>query len=120
MHLLVTHWPWLVAATFVLGVPAIVFRSRIVHLLRLGKALATDRRLPPPVRWLFRVALVIKAIPGPDLGIDEALLVVGVVLLAGPYRSRWREIRDEQARASSLSAAEGEPRQHRDPCIGGD
>jgi hypothetical protein len=38
---------------------------------------------------------VIKLIPGPDLGIDEALLVIGALLLWGPYRAVWRAIRQE-------------------------
>jgi len=63
--------------------------------LRIARALATDKRLPRGVRWLFAVALAIKAIPLPDLGIDEVLLLVGVGLLAGPYRGVWRQIREE-------------------------
>ena len=63
--------------------------------LRIAKAVATDTRLPWPVRWLFRAALAIKCIPLPDFGIDEVLLLVGVALLAGPYRGVWTQIREE-------------------------
>jgi hypothetical protein len=63
--------------------------------LRIAKALTTDKRLPRPVRWLFTAALAIKAIPLPDFGVDEVLLLVGIGLLAGPYRGVWRQIREE-------------------------
>ena len=62
--------------------------------LRIAKALATDTRLPWPVRWLFTAALAIKCLPI-DFGIDEVLLLVGVALLAGPYRGVWTQIREE-------------------------
>jgi len=76
------------------GLSLLVFRSRVSRWLRLAKAAATDRRLPAPVRWVFRCALLIKCSPI-DFGIDEALLLVGVALLAGPYRGVWSEIRNE-------------------------
>jgi hypothetical protein len=63
--------------------------------LRIARALATDTRLPRPVRWLFRAALAIKCVPLPDFGVDEILLLAGVALLAGPYRHVWRQIREE-------------------------
>ena len=54
-----------------------------------------DPRLPWPVRWIFRVALAIKCVPVPDFGIDEVLLLIGIALLAGPYRRTWALIRQE-------------------------
>jgi len=63
--------------------------------LRIAKAVSTDQRLPWPVRWLFRAALAIKCVPLPDFGIDEVLLLIGVGLLAGPYRGVWNAIREE-------------------------
>ena len=86
---------WVVGAVALSAVPALVFRLRAARLIRLMSALATDPRLPRPVRWLFRVALIIKMIPGPDFAIDEALLVIGGLLLLGPYRETWRAIRRE-------------------------
>ena len=62
--------------------------------LRIARAVATDKRLPRGVRWLFAVALAIKCLPI-DFGIDEVLLLVGVGLLAGPYRATWKLIREE-------------------------
>lgn len=70
-------------------------RAWLRRLLRLAKAVATDDRLPTPVRWLFRIALAIKVVPVPDFGLDEVLLLIGVGLLAGPYRGVWRQIREE-------------------------
>jgi hypothetical protein len=63
--------------------------------MRLGKALATDPRLPKPLRWMFAAAFAIKAVPFPDFGIDEVLLVIGALFLAGPYRKAWRSIWEE-------------------------
>ena len=91
-----TGYLWWIAGTLGLGaVLALAFRSRTARTIRLMKALATDPRLPRSVRWLFRVALVVKLVPGPDFGIDEALLVVGGLLLLGPYRATWQAIRRE-------------------------
>lgn len=65
------------------------------RLLRLAKAAATDKRLPRPVRWLFLAALAIKAVPVPDFGVDEVMLLLGIALLSTVYRSTWAEIRAE-------------------------
>jgi hypothetical protein len=81
-----------VAAALIL---AAIFRPQAARLVRIGRALATDPRLPRPVRWLFAVALAIKTVPLPDGGVDEALLLVGALLLAGPYRRVWRAIIEE-------------------------
>ena len=71
------------------------FVTRVRWLLRMAKAAASDRRLPRGVRWLFAAALAIKCIPFPDFGLDEAMLLVGMLLLLGPYRRTWRIIRAE-------------------------
>lgn len=88
-------WPYAIALVAVGIVLAVVFRKRTARMIRLGKAIATDKRLPRPVRWMFGVALAIKCVPVPDFGIDEVLLVVGMALLLGPYRSTFRAIREE-------------------------
>jgi NADH:ubiquinone oxidoreductase subunit 2 (subunit N) len=89
------HHAWWLAALGLVSVgTAIVFRTRVARMMRLAKAAATDKRLPWPVRWLFTVALVVKCSPV-DFGIDEVLLLVGVGLLAGPYRATWAEIRKD-------------------------
>ncbi len=86
------HHPWLVGAAILLvGVAALIFRRRVARALKLAKAAATDPRLPRHVRWLFRVALLAKALPV-DFGIDEAALALGVALLLLRHRETWREI----------------------------
>lgn len=91
------HWPYLVATVAVAGVLALVFRGRVARWLRLAKAAATDPRLPRSVRWLFRIGIAVKCIPGPDFGIDEVALALGALLLATRYRATWNEIRREVA-----------------------
>ena len=72
---------------------------QVKYLLRVTKALATDERLPRLLRWGLKVALAIKMVPVPDLGIDEAiLLVVGVVLVTF-YRPTLRAILAESRAA---------------------
>jgi hypothetical protein len=92
----ISRWLLAAAALVVAGLLlAVAFRRQARRLLRIARALATDKRLPRPVRWLFAVALAIKAVPLPDLGVDEVLLVIGALLLAGPYRKVWRAILEE-------------------------
>jgi hypothetical protein len=95
VSLLLHYWPELVGVAVAVVVFAVIFRRRTARLIRLGKALATDKRLPRPVRLLFGVALAIKTVPLPDFGIDEGLLLIGALLLAGPYRRQWRAIKAE-------------------------
>lgn len=94
MRMMLTYWPVMVALSGAGLVLALVFRRHTARLLRLARALATDRRLPRPVRWLFVAALAIKMSPV-DFGIDEVLMVIGAVLLVGPYRRVFAEIRRE-------------------------
>ena len=93
MLALAVHHPWwLAGAVAAAGVAAFALRGRLRRWLRLAKAAATDKRLPRPVRWVFVVALAVRCLPV-DFGVDEVLLLVGVGLLAGPYRATWREVR---------------------------
>lgn len=88
-------------------------KLRIKRTIRLLRALATDERIPRPVRWLIGVSLAIKAVPIPDFGIDEVGLVVAFVLLSTVYRHRFAEIRQElrdQERGIPVDVqASGEP-----------
>lgn len=63
--------------------------------MKLVNALATDERLPRPLRWALTVALAMKVVPLPDFGIDEVILVVVGVLLVTLYRPTLRAILDE-------------------------
>ncbi len=65
---------------------------RLRWLLRIAKAATRDPRLPRPLRWALALALAIKAVPLPDFGVDEVILLVVGSLLATVYRSRFREI----------------------------
>ncbi len=84
----------LVAVTLGAAVLAVVFRGRLRRLMRLAKAVATDQRLPKPVRYLVVVGLGAKAMPI-DFGVDEICLGLAVILLATRYRSVWNQIRKE-------------------------
>jgi hypothetical protein len=79
----------------VFGLLAFAFRKQLRYLVKLAKMLATDERLPRPLRWALAVALAIKMVPIPDFGIDEAILVVVGVLLFTVYRPTLRAILDE-------------------------
>jgi hypothetical protein len=78
-------------------------KERIKATFRLLKALATDERVPKPIRWLIGVSLAIKAVPLPDFGIDELGLLVAFGLLVTVYRGRFAEIRAD-VRHQSLIA----------------
>jgi hypothetical protein len=88
----------------VLGSIAFVLRRHLRYLVRVAKALSTDERLPVPLRWGLRVALVIKVVPVPDLGIDEIVLVVIGILLVTFYRPTLRAILDESRAAPPSSS----------------
>lgn len=70
--------------------------------MKLTKALATDERLPRPLRWAIGVALAMKVVPVPDFGIDEIILVLIGVLLLTVYRPTFREIVAEIRGAADL------------------
>ncbi len=65
--------------------------SRLRAVYRALRQLATDERLPRPVRWLLLVGLL--PIPGP---VDEVALGMAVLLLLC-YRRRVREILGDPA-----------------------
>lgn len=69
-------------------------KDKIRYWVTLGKRAATDKRLPRGVRWIFMAGLAVKCWPV-DFGIDEALLGLGIILLAGPYRHTWSTIKAE-------------------------
>jgi len=102
-HLAIHHIWYVVAAVAVIAAAALILRKHVAHAMRLAKAAATDKRLPRPVRWLFTTALAVKMLPV-DFGIDETLLLVGIVLLSTRYRSTWRDIRAD-VRAAELVKA---------------
>ncbi|MDE2096405.1 MAG: hypothetical protein KGL39_04100 [Patescibacteria group bacterium] len=70
-------------------------RERVRCTKRFARLLASDDRLPKWLRWLFRAVVAIKIVPVPDLGIDEALLVVGVIALRLRYWDVVRELAEE-------------------------
>ena len=94
----VPWWGWLLVGIGLIGILALALRRQVRRLLRVTQAVATDQRLPRPLRWGLKVALVIKAVPVPDFGIDEVLLLVIGVLLVTVYRPTMREILAESRR----------------------
>lgn len=94
IFLVLHHWRVLVVLAAIAVPMAILQRRRIARMIRLGKALATDPRLPRHVRWIFRASLMIKCLPL-DFGVDETLMAVGAVLVAVRHREVWRAIREE-------------------------
>ena len=87
-------------------------KAKIKRTFRLLKALATDPRIPRPVRWLIGVSLAIKAVPFPDFGIDEVGLLIAFVLLSTIYRQTFNEIRAEirqQEECNQEDAGDSEP-----------
>ncbi len=70
--------------------------------MKVGKTMARDERLPKPLRWALGIALALKAMPAPDFGIDEIILVVCGALLLTVHRPTVRAI------VAELRAAETE------------
>lgn len=86
-------WVWLLVVVGIIAVVSgVLFRSQLRFAMKLTKALATDERLPRPMRWAIGVALAIKVVPIPDFGVDEVILVVIGVLLLTVYRPVFRSI----------------------------
>ena len=79
--------------------------------MKLTKALATDERLPRPMRWAIGVALAIKVVPIPDFGVDEVILIVVGALLLTVYRPIFRSVLREirEAEAQSVDESPGRP-----------
>ena len=84
---------------------AFALRDRLSYLIKVAKALATDERIPRPLRWGLKVALAMKVVPVPDFGIDEVILLVIGLLLITVYRPTLRAIMNE----SRTNPATGEP-----------
>lgn len=84
-------------------------RTRLERTFRLLKALATDERIPRPVRWLIGISLAIKTVPLPDFGVDEVGLLVAFVLLSTVYRTQFAEIRAELSAEGTTTPAEVAP-----------
>lgn len=87
------------------GAVAFAFRHQFRYFMKVTKALATDKRLPRPLRWALTVALAIKVVPVPDFGLDEVILVVVVVLLLTVYRPTFRAILAESRYPDDAVAA---------------
>lgn len=86
-------WSWLLITVGLIGAAALtVGREQLRYALRVTRALATDERLPRPLRLGLKAALVIKAVPVPDFGIDELVLLLIGVLLVTVYRPTLRAI----------------------------
>ena len=61
----VPWWGWLLVCLTVLGMIAFAFRRQLQYLVKVAKALATDERLPRPLRWGLKLALAMKVVPVP-------------------------------------------------------
>lgn len=88
---LTTWWPYLLVTATVLAVAGFVARDHVRYWLRIARALATDKRIPAPLRWAIRVGLAVKCLPV-DFGADELILGTCGLVLATVYRSTCREI----------------------------
>src|SRR5579875_2263622 len=94
-------WAWtLIAVAVLVTVAGVAFRRQLRFAMKVTKAVATDERLPRPLRWAIGVALAMKVVPIPDFGLDELILVVIGVLLLTVYRPTFRTIVAE-ARAAT-------------------
>jgi hypothetical protein len=64
-------------------------QSHLARLFRLAKSLASDPRIPRPVRWL--IVLGLMPVPGP---FDEIVLALALLALAvvrpGIFKALWR------------------------------
>jgi hypothetical protein len=86
-------WAWLLLAIGVASlVAALLLRPQLRFAMKLAKALATDERLPKPLRWAIGIALAVKVVPVPDFGIDEIILAVIAILLITIYRPTFQAI----------------------------
>ena len=93
------------AVAIVGAVLALTHRAQVRTLLAMARALATDPRIPRPVRLLIVLGLATKAMPV-DFGIDELALGLAALLLVGPYRQRARAVlADARAGAAVPSPA---------------
>lgn len=88
-----------------LAVMALIFQRQLRFAMRVAKALATDERVPRPMRWAIGVALAVKVVPFPDFGVDEVILLVIGVLLLTLYRPTFHAIVAESRAADETSSA---------------
>jgi hypothetical protein len=103
-------WAWLLIAIAVVAlVSGCVFRSQLRFAMKLTKALATDERLPKPLRLAIGLALAVKVVPVPDFGIDEIILVLIGALLLTVYRPTFRQIVAETRGAKAQVGASRVP-----------
>jgi hypothetical protein len=91
----VSRWGWLLIGLGVVVLVTFAFREQVRYLVKVAKALATDERLPRPLRWALRLALALKVVPFPDFGLDEVILIGIGVLLLTVYRPTLRAILEE-------------------------
>lgn len=87
------------------AVMTVIFRRQLRFASRVAKALATDERVPRPMRWAIGIALAMKVVPIPDFGVDEVILVIIAVLLLTVYRPTFRAIVAESRDADAVSSA---------------
>ncbi|HEX4864518.1 MAG TPA: hypothetical protein VFV02_10620 [Acidimicrobiales bacterium] len=99
----VPWWGFLLVGLGVFGVVAFAFREPLRYLIKVVKSLATDERLPRPLRWALKVALAMKVVPVPDFGIDEVILLCIGVLLVTVYRPTFQAILEESRAKPPLS-----------------
>ena len=103
-------WAWLLIVVGIVALASgIAFRGQLRFAMKLTRALATDERLPRPLRWAIGVALAVKVVPIPDFGIDEVILVVIGALLLTIYRPTFRSILQEVRRAETGVGQESAP-----------
>jgi hypothetical protein len=96
-------WAWFFIVVVVVALASgLLFRSQIRFAMKVTKAVATDQRLPRPLRWAIAIALAMKVVPFPDFGVDEIILVLCGSLLLTVYRPTLRAILAE-ARATEAS-----------------
>ncbi|MBV9292902.1 MAG: hypothetical protein JO222_10680 [Frankiales bacterium] len=62
-------------------------KGRLAKWVRIGKAVARDKRIPRPVRWLLVFGAL--PIPGP---LDEAAVLIALGLIAVFWRPVLREV----------------------------
>lgn len=98
-------WAWVLIGVGVVGLTAgVLLRRHLRFAMKVAKAVATDQRLPKPLRWAIGVALAMKVVPFPDFGVDEIILVVVGTLLLTVYRSTFRAIVAETRAAEETPA----------------
>jgi hypothetical protein len=100
-------WAWvLMALSTIALVSGIAFRTQLRFVMKFANALATDERLPKPLRWAIGIALAVKVIPVPDFGVDEIILLVCGALLLTVYRPTLQAILAETRRAAEILESE--------------